>query len=63
MGNQSCCGSKSHAPVDLMKNMEELYDPFSELKSKIVTDENIVRKHAPTYANFMNNMPHEIVKK
>jgi hypothetical protein len=38
MGNTSdWCTTKHQPPVDMMRNIEELYDPFAELKLKTIS--------------------------
>lgn len=47
----------------MMRNIEELYDPFAELKLKTSSEQNIISQHAPSYANFVTSLPHYIIKK
>lgn len=64
MGNTSdWCTTKHQAPVDMMRNIEELYDPFAELKQKSYSQQDVISQHAPSYANFVTALPHYIVKK
>ncbi len=44
MGAQiDCChGSRNELPTDALKTIDEFYDPFSELRSKVITDKAIV---------------------
>jgi hypothetical protein len=49
--------------VDVFKNVEEWYDPFSELKKHMNTKRGIVAHNMPKDAVFVDNLPQNIIKK
>ena len=60
MGNSSCCG-KTDPQIDY-RNIDEYYDPFRQLRSKVVLDESVKRKHGPANANFLTTLPKKLIK-
>ena len=64
MGNilESCKQHPSHE-VDTSKNMEEWYDPFSELKKKVITKRGVLNNNRPRDCEFVDHLPPHIIKK
>jgi hypothetical protein len=60
MGNE-CCQEKQNA-----QNMEyiadEFYDPYTELKQRMTTNQTQLQYHGPKYLPPLPDIPHQLAK-
>ena len=46
-GALDSCRQQSSEPVDMHKNIDEWYDPFIELKKKVLTKRGVIANNMP----------------
>lgn len=63
MGNECCQKDQSYNNLKASDfNIDEFYDPYSELKARVVADPNAMQKHGPKYINPLPELPRHLVK-